>query len=457
MAEKRPAIFFRQKLELLLLSQREDVLSRVRSLISTHGFTFRHVLALDDVKNRPFETQRAVVIVVAQEESEHIGAFSERILGLVERFPLSTIFTLTHEAPDKNKFSGPKFSRVILITPLDFFKNFKFEYMLLLKCRARFFDILPTDLFSMTTLPFTVFVRMPVNQRIMGVAFRGVVLSDSKYQKMLTKGGFLIQGSEAQVYLDYINTYFDRSGMSLRKRVRAHFVAIAALWAELSEVTLFEFKTATDAEINGIYEQLIKTAGLFVETMQSEENLWDAFLEAMDNDLFNKWRSPWVGVYAAYISVKSGVGNPVDALLAGLLCDVGLFDIPDETYQLFLKSGESALDPQQTDEYRKHPMMSLNRCLFKKIPVSEQVKAIMVCVHERADERGFPSQTPFDMVPVEASLIRFGELIDLGTRTTMHEKSIGFRYLREKIWDEAKSKTGNFSPAFLEKISESLL
>ncbi|WP_413581429.1 HD domain-containing phosphohydrolase [Bdellovibrio sp. HCB288] len=432
-------------------------MSRVRSLISTHGFTFRHVLAMDDVKSRPFEIQRAIVIVVAQEASEHIGAFSERILGLLERFPLSTVFTLTHEAPDKNKFSGPKFSRVILITPFDFFQNFKFEYMLLLKCRAQFFDILPTDLFSMTTLPFTVFIRMPINQRIMGVAFRGVVLSDSKYQKMLTRGGFLIQSPEAASYLEYIGTYFDRSGMSLKKRVRAHFMAIASLWTDLSELTLFEFKTASDDEIRSIYERMELAAKSFVETMKTEEDLWESLLEAMDNDLFNVWRSPWVAAYAAYISQRSGVGNPVDAFLAGLLCDVGLFDIPDETYQIYLKRGESFLDPKQTEEYRKHPMMSLNRCLFKKIPVSEQVKAIMVCVHERADEKGFPSQTPFDMVPVEASLIRFSEMIDIGSRTTMHEKSIGFRYLREKIWEETKAKPGNFTTDFLDQISESLL
>ncbi len=456
MGEKRPALFFRQKLELVLMSQREDVLARLQRLISVHKFTFRQILALDDLKTRPLEGQRAIVIVVAQEESEHIGAFTERISSLVERFPLTTILTLTHETPEKNKFSGSKFSRVILVTPFDFFQNFKLEYILLLKCRAQFFDILPSDLFSMTTLPFTVFVRMPMNQRIMGVAFRGAVLSDSKYQKMLTKGGFLIQGRETPAYAEYINTYFDRSGMSLKKRMRAIFLSIAAVWVELSEVLLFEFKSASDEEIIALYNQLTQLAEQMVDIYKSDENLWEALCEVMDNDLFDKWRSPWVAAYGAYISVKSGVGNPVDVLMAGLFCDVGLLDIPEATYQKFLSLGESFLEPQQTEEYRKHPMMSLNRCLFKKVPVSEAVKAIMVCVHERADEKGYPSQTPVEMVPVESFLIRFGEMIDFGVRTTMAEQSIGFRYLREKIWQETKENPGNFSKDFLEKISESL-
>ncbi|UYL08183.1 hypothetical protein B9G69_014115 [Bdellovibrio sp. SKB1291214] len=456
MSEKRPAIFFRQKLELLLLSQREDVLSRIRDLLNLHNFTFKHVLAIEDLKVRPYEVQRAIIIVVAQEESEHIGAFTERIMSLAERFPLSTLVTLTHEIPEKNKFTGPKFSRVLLITPFDFFQNFKLEYILLLKARAQFFDIHPTDLFSMTTLPFTVFVRMPVNQRIMGVAFRGAVLSDSKYQKMLSKGGLLIHGRETTAYMEYINTYFDRSGMSLRKRVRSVFLSLAALWVELSEVILFEFKTASDEEVEELYEQLVQLALTMVEIMKSDENLWDTLREVLENDLFDKWRSPWIAVYAAYISVKSGVGNPLDTLMSGLFCDLGLMDIPNATYQKFLSLGESYLESQQLEEYQKHPMMSLNRCLFKKVPVTEAVKAIMVCVHERADEKGFPSQTPFNLVPVESSLIRFAELIDFGVRTTMQEKSIGFKYLREKIWDETKAKPGNFSNEFLGNISESL-
>ncbi|WP_413561417.1 HD domain-containing phosphohydrolase [Bdellovibrio sp. HCB209] len=458
MGEKRLGSFFRQKLELLLLSQREDVVARVQSIMSLHHFTFKHVLAMEDIKGRPIDLQRALAIVVAQEESEHIGAFTERIVSLVERFPLSLIFTLTHESPtDKNIFKGSKFARVLLVTPFDFFQNFKFEYMLLLRCRAQFFEIAPSDLFSMTTLPFSVFVRMPLNQRIMGVAFRGAVLSDAKYQKMLSKSGLLIQARESSAYSEYIATYFDQSGQSLKKRTRAIFLSIAQVWLELSELIMFEFKVANDEEIDSLHSQLLHVGNQLIEIMQSQENLWDALRETLVNDLFEKWRSPWVAAYATYISVKSGVGNPLDAFMAGMLCDVGLLDIPDSTYQKFLNEGEAGLDEKQRDEYRKHPLMSLNRCIFKKIPVSEAVKAIMVCVHERADEQGFPSQTPFEMVPAEASLIRFAELIDLGVRTTMKENNVSFRFMKEKIWENEKNTPGNFSPEFLDKISESLI
>lgn len=132
-------------------------------------------------------------------------------------------------------------------------------------------------------------------------------------------------------------------------------------------------------------------------------------------------------------------------------------DIPDSTYQVYLTNGEEGFDEKQREEYRKHPMMSLNRCIFKKIPVSESVKAIMVCVHERADEKGYPSQTPFEIVPPEASVIRFAELIDIGVRTTMKDNLAAFRLVKEKIWEREQNNPGNFAPEFLEKISESLI
>ncbi|MBO9668420.1 MAG: hypothetical protein J7501_16595, partial [Bdellovibrio sp.] len=398
-----------------------------------------------------------LVVVVSQEDSEHIGAFSERVSAMLERFPLSTIVTVMHESAIKDDFAGTQYSRVIPISPYDFFKTSKLDYVLLLKCRAQFFDISPSDLFSMTTLGFTVFIRMTLNQRFLGVAFHGSVLSDSKYQKMLKKDSLYILGRETSAYLEYINTYFDTSGSSLRKRSRSLFLAICQTWLELSEYIVFDFKTAPEEAVQKHYQDLFSLAEQLLVLMESEEGLWDTFKDAIQNELFEKWRGPWIAVYAAYMSKKSQVGNPLDTFMAALFCDIGLFDISDQVAQKSLASGESSLAEGEITEYRKHPVLSLNRCLLKKVPLSEAVKAILVSVHERADGQGFPSQTPPELLPVEASLIRFAEMIDLGVRTTLKETGVGFRFLKEKTWEKESTNPGSFSKEFLDKIAESLI
>lgn len=154
---------------------------------------------------------------------------------------------------------------------------------------------------------------------------------------------------------------------------------------------------------------------------------------------------------------KSKLGNPSVVFMAGLLCDIGLFDISDTVFEKYVPSGEDLLAGDEKAEYYRHPLLSLNRCLQKNLPLSEEVKAVLVCIHERADTLGFPSQTPPELLPVEAAIIRFAEMIDLGVRTTISEVGGNFRMLKEKIWEVEKSRPGNFDPQFLDKISESLL
>lgn len=457
MSENRPESLFKLRLEVLLISQREDVLSRVRQKVAQNDFSFLHVSDLGELKTRNSDLEKVPVIIVSQENAEHIGAFSQRIEQLLGRFPFATIVTGMQDASLKDSFAGTQNERVIPLSQSDFFKTCKVEYICLLKCRSQFFDIAPSDLFSMTTLSFSVFVRMSLNQRYLGVAFRDMVLADVKHQKMLQTTALYILNREVFAYLEYINTFYDNRGAALKKRARALFLSICEGWIELNEYLLFDYKTMHTETVGELYGRLENLGRQVVSLVDVGDDLWDTLREALRNDFFEKWRAPWIAVYSAYISQKSKVGDPVTAFIAGLLCDVGLFDISDSVVEKYLASGEGFFNGDDRAEYVRHPLLSLNRCLLKNIPLSEEVKAVLVCVHERADAKGFPSQTPPELLPPEAGVIRFAEMIDLEVRMTLSEVGGNFRMLKEKIWERERSQPGNFAPEFLDKISESLL
>lgn len=113
MNENRPESLFRLRLEILLISQREDVLLRVQQKVAQNDFTFLHVGGLGELKERPADLERAAVVLVSQENAEHVGAFSERIEQLLERFPFATIVTVMQEASLKESFAGTQNERVI--------------------------------------------------------------------------------------------------------------------------------------------------------------------------------------------------------------------------------------------------------------------------------------------------------------------------------------------------------
>ena len=455
MSDGSSASSFRLRVEILVISQRDDVLLRVQQKALQNNFAFRHLAAVSELRGREIDLEKAPVLIVSQEDTEHMGAFSLRVGQLLERFPLATIVTAMHESALMDTFAGTQSERVIPLSPYDFFKTSKVEYICLLKCRSQFFDIAPSDLFSMTTLGFSVFVRMHLNQRYLGVAFRGSVLADVKHQKMLKKRSLYIQAREVLAYLEYMNAFYDTQGAALKKRVRSLFLAVCEVWVELSEYLLFDYKNMPEPSVRQLYSQLEQFASQFESLAEVGDDLWETLKGAVENDFFTKWRTPWIAFYAAYISKKSGVGNPTVAFLAALFCDVGLFDIHDLVVEKSFVLGEEACNEDEQAEYRKHPLLSLNRCLLKNLPINEAIKAILVCVHERDDGQGFPSQTPPELLPPEAALIRFADLIDRGVRGA--PESASFRALKEKIWEEQRSRPGNFNLEFLERISEGLL
>jgi hypothetical protein len=156
MSDGSSASSFRLRVEILVISQRDDVLLRVQQKALQNNFAFRHLAAVSEMRGREIDLEKAPVLIVSQEDAEHMGAFSLRVGQLLERFPLATIVTAMHESALMDTFAGTQSERVIPLSPYDFFKTSKVEYICLLKCRSQFFDIAPSDLFSMTTLGFSV-------------------------------------------------------------------------------------------------------------------------------------------------------------------------------------------------------------------------------------------------------------------------------------------------------------
>lgn len=456
MSEKRLTSLFRQKLELLILSQSEEALNRAKHVVSIHHLTFRHLPYNELPEGSLGELVRAQLILLVQEKGETLKDFANRVDHVLRLFPRSRIVTVMDASFSRENLEGSQNSRVTALSQTEFFSTLKFEYLCLYRCRSQYFEIQPTDLFPMTTMAFPAFVRLVLNQRYLAVVYSNTVLSDDRFSRLGNADGLFIQMKDSEKYLQYINNYFDTSGAGLKKRARALFLSVYFYSLHLNESILFDFKSASDEHVAETYVKLRKIAEELFEIMRSEENLWDVFREAVNGDFTAFWRSPWIAVYGALMSIKSGQGDPMVAFLAGLLTDVGLYDLEEDLTRRYFFAEDKRPVNEQSD-FQKHPLLSLNRCLNKKLPLDEQVKSVLVCTHEQADQRGFPNQVPADKLPVEAQLLLFAEKIDQGVLTTMKQTGMGFRFLKEKIWESENASQENFSGVFLAEIAESLI
>lgn len=468
MSERQHAeqTLFRQKLELLVLTQDEAILAHVREVISQNKLTFHYLTAesaspsaetTQASSQSSIENKRPAVILINQKADEDIQALSNHVDKILKDFPKSSIITVLQDSALSEDLKGTENSRVFPLSQKEFFNTAKFETIVLSKSRSQYFTILPTDLFPMTSIDFTAFVQLSLNQRYLAVLFKKLVLTEERLQRISRAQGLLIPVSEAPGYHNYIASYYDSSGASLKKRARSLFYSLTANWVVLFDYLALDYKSLPEEQITEAFAKTQMVIKEVIELLKKEEDLWDTFKDVSSNPVFKFWRSPWIAIYAALISVKSGQGNPEDVLLAGLFSDIGLTSLNSQLLLKYQTTGLNELTAEEKTQLENYPMESLNRCLAKKLPLSENIKSIIATSNERFDGQGFPNQVPADKIPAETYLIRFATLTDRAARTTLVELGVGFRFTREKLWEAEKQNAGNFSPEFLEKIANALL
>lgn len=412
---------------------------------------------MEELPTAAGELIRAQIVLLNQEAEESLKDFSDRVDQVLKIFPRSRVIAVMSTRASNENLEGTQNKRVIPLSQTEFFSSLKFEYLCLYMARAEYVPIEVGELFPMTTMTFPAYVRMSLNQRYLTVTYPKMVLSDDRYHRLGQASGLYIRGKDARKYQRYVNDYFDTSGKALKKRARALFISICYASLLLNEYVLFDFKTMTAAELLDLHQNIEEMGKELLSLMATSEDLWDVLRESLQGEFYLYWRSPWIAVYAMLISLKSQQGDPLVCLMAGLCADLGLYDLEESVVREYLFSEKRAVSEGAQSSFAKHPMLSLNRCLIKGFPISEAVKSVVVCTHERADEKGFPNQVPAEKLPVEAQILMFSEKIDQGVLTTMKNTGVGFRFLKEKIWESEKTKGGAFSEAFLNSMSEALL
>lgn len=448
---------FRHKLELLILTESEDVLQRAKQVVARRYFSFRHMPYRQMTSDTTGDLSRAQLVLLAQEKEESLKEFAQRVDEALSLFPRSRFVTVMSAAFSRDNLEGTQNPRVTALSQAEFFSTLKFEYLCVYRCRSQFFEVQSNDFFPMTTMLTPCFVRLPLNQRYLAVIYSNMSLTESRMQRAESFKGLYIRVSDSPKYYEYINTYYDSSGAALKKKARALFLSLYYYSLALNDAILFDFKTKTETDVENIYAALVELAQQIFAVMKSDEGLWDVFREAHDNEIGEYWRAPWIAIYAAMISVRSGQGDPLVTLISGLLMDVGLYDLEEETTRAYLLSEDKKLEERMQSSFEKHPILSLNRVLIKKVPVTEAMKSVIVCTHENNAEKGFPNQVPKDKLPVEAALLMFAEHIDREVLTTMKKSGVGFRFLKEKLWESEKTTGATFSQEFLTAIAEALL
>ena len=457
MTETKENSFFRQRLELLLLADDAQISERIGPVISRHFITFKHVPNLKEFSEQKSVLGRPQLIVLKHASSEGIDAVNDRVSDVVRLYPKSSVIVIRKNPSDDPEAGEELHPKAYGLSVDELYSTAKLEYLLLSKIRSHYFSFPVTDLFPSTTVSFSAFMRATLNQRYLPVVIAGRTLSDARFQRLQEVERIYFPVVQAPAYYDYVQNYYDTSGVGLRKRVRALFLQFLAAGIEVFDYALLDVRNANTEKIEQIYTSLVRKASALIGAMEKSEDPWEIIREAEENEFLNFWRAPVIGAFAAVMSLKSKQGDPVTALLVGFFAELGMWQLSYDFFQRYQEKGMSGVLPTEKPIFEASPMNALNRMMSKGFPMDDAVKAALVCVMERADGKGFPNQTPIESIPVEALIVRFAIGLEREMRTTLKATGTSFRFMREKYWEEVKKDAGDFGDDFLTKISDSLV
>jgi HD-GYP domain-containing protein (c-di-GMP phosphodiesterase class II) len=102
-------------------------------------------------------------------------------------------------------------------------------------------------------------------------------------------------------------------------------------------------------------------------------------------------------------------------MLSALLSDLGILYLDPKITRKLRNNDLENLTALERDEYIKHPSISLDVVLERKLPISPVVRNIISCTHERIDGSGFPRGIRGEKIPKISELIQIAQLIDQAT------------------------------------------
>jgi hypothetical protein len=335
----------------------------------------------------------------------------------------------------------------------EFFETSRLEFIASQIIRASYVPVKLSEFPKDTVLDFTLYHLMPLNQKLLPVLPKGTAFSEGRLKKLEGIGEVFVRRDEVDRYRQYVEAHPDASSTGLRSRCRAQYLSFCNSHAQLIFLLIDQSENASFKEGKWLLDRCEILARDLLTTLSAVGEPWDILNNSSLGEFGSVERSPTVAAYAGLLSLLASIGEPVDVMVAGLLSDVGLLDLhPSITKKMRETYGVEQLKPEELEDYHKHPLMSLNRCLSRKLALKDNVKEAILCSHERVDRTGFPEGRDAESIPPEAMLIQFSELIDRGSMVKMGQARSSVQQVRQDLIQKELSQAKIFSFTFLQKI-----
>lgn len=446
-----------QTLDLAIVSKNSKFQERSVSIAKYFEFRYQSYKNDEDFFNSSSTYKNIVSIILDCSNFEKSNEVAGTVQVARQAAPDSYILAIV-----SSKLS-PEDARVIktsgaslVIMEQEYFDSSKVEFVLTQIVRSAFIPIKVTDLIEGTEPSFPIFYLMPANKKFLMVLKPGTAIQNSFLSRYHEVGELYINRNYLKDWTEYISSFSTNDHAGLIRSCRLKFLQLSQSYLSLALLITDRSSATSFAQGKELYEICESYASDLLASLKDISDPWDTINNAAIGDFGSIERAPTIAAYAGLLSARSNIGKPLEVMLGALFSDLGYLDLKPTTTQKIRENKLNSMTIEEKREYEQHPVFSLNQCLSRKLPFSENVKNIILQSHERMDQKGFPNQIRTDKLTEESMLVRLCWDLDSRSQVQLGKERVSIKKAKENLSKSIINESDNYSLVFLMKINKFL-
>ncbi len=379
-----------------------------------------------DELNEKFEAEASEVrvavlsVVNTQNTAEIAGQLQVLKFSCQQAY---TILVIDKRIPAESVAFIKKSGADIIVYESDLYESSFLEFVVSQRIRGATVPMKRQDFIMDSEITFKVFMMLPLAQKLLPVMFPGEIITAAKIEKIKSAKELYVRREDIDNLQEYLKNNKDLTAEGIVARCRVNYMNLCKSHTDFI-ITLFD--QSNRATFSAGKALLDKCAALATEMLMNLSTLtdpWSIINHSAVGETGSVERSPGISAMSGLLAMSVDKINTEDTVVAGLLADIGLLTLHPSILKKVRQDKFSELTQDEKKSYEQHPVHSINKCLEKKIPLSEEIKHIIMCTHEKFDLSGFPAKINPEYIVKESQLLQYCEVIDQKMIIKMGSKS----------------------------------
>lgn len=449
--------------DFLCLSKKIEFQQRCQELSVVYSCSFSTYQSVDEFAEATKEGKEPLFIFLSAEDVNNEAEVAGRVQ--VARQLATQAFILvviSSKLPPQVASFVKKSGANAVLTEFEILNSSRLEFISSQRIKSHHYPIKSQEIRKGIPIPFSVFHVMPLNRKFISVVKKDEILTEEKVKKILEVEEVYIKREDIDKYREYLASKNDASAEGLSRRCRAQFLSLYTSFVDLVLMISDQSEAGSFRLGLELYQRCERLAEELLSTLGATGHTWSIINNSSIGDTATLQRAPAVAAYAGLLSLSSGIGKPAEVMIACMLSDLGMLEISPQVSRKIREGGGSeefylSWHPEDQREYFAHPVKSLNLALSRRLPLPDSVKEMILCSHERIDQKGFPQKILPEKIPFEAMILQLAEMLDQKSQVRLGKEKVPIQSVKKQLFEAHINKSGNFSRLFLEKIRGSLM